>query len=59
MGASRSTAVVDGTGQTYAARGLYVADGSLFPSAPGVNPMISIAGLAHYVAQQLKAALPA
>ncbi len=40
-------------GEAHAVRGLYVADASLFPSASGVNPMISVAALAHYVAQRL------
>jgi choline dehydrogenase-like flavoprotein len=32
-------------------RGAYVADGSLFPSAPGVNPMLSVMALAERVAR--------
>ncbi len=53
MGADPATSVVDGAGEAHAVRGLYVADASLFPSASGVNPMISVAALAHYVAQGL------
>ncbi|MGH2628244.1 MAG: GMC oxidoreductase, partial [Anaerolineales bacterium] len=36
---------------------LYLADGSLFPSASGVNPMITIAALAHHVARAVEASL--
>lgn len=43
-------------GETWEVRGLYVADGSLFPTASGVNPMVTIMGLAHHVAQGMKAA---
>ena len=48
---------LDPTGQTYEVRRLYVADGSALPSASGVNPMITIMGTAHYIAQQVKAAM--
>jgi choline dehydrogenase-like flavoprotein len=57
MGSDRATSVVNGRGETHAVKHLYVADASLFPSASGVNPMITIAALAHYVAQQIKASL--
>ncbi len=42
-------------GETRAVRGLFVADGSLFPSASGTNPMLSIQALAYHVAQEIKA----
>lgn len=57
MSGSRAGGVTGADGQTHAVRDLYVADGSLFPSASGVNPMITIAALAHHVAQGLKAKL--
>jgi choline dehydrogenase-like flavoprotein len=33
---------------------LFVADASVFPAASGVNPMLTIQALAHYVAQGIK-----
>lgn len=48
---------VDPTGETYEIRNLYVADASVFPTASGVNPMVSIMGAAHYIAQHIKARL--
>jgi choline dehydrogenase-like flavoprotein len=51
MGKSPVNSVVDATGETQAVRKLYVADASLFPTASGVNPMITVAALAHHVAR--------
>ncbi|MDX2161493.1 MAG: GMC family oxidoreductase N-terminal domain-containing protein [bacterium] len=42
-------------GETWEVRHLYVTDGSAMPTASGVNPMVSIMGLAHYLAQRIKA----
>lgn len=42
------------TGETYEIRNLFVADGSALPTASGVNPMLTILGLAYYIAQQIK-----
>jgi long-chain-alcohol oxidase len=53
MGRDARTAVVDGDGQAHAVRDLYVADASLFPTASGVNPMLTVAALAHHVAARL------
>lgn len=57
MGASRATSVTAETGEVHSVKDLYVADGSLFPSASGVNPMITIAALAHWVARAVDASL--
>jgi choline dehydrogenase-like flavoprotein len=35
--------------------GLYVADGSTFPTPSGVNPMIAIYGVSHLIAQGIAA----
>lgn len=53
MGASPQSAVAGPDGQVFGVRGLYVADGSAFPSASGVNPMITIMSLATWVAKQV------
>jgi choline dehydrogenase-like flavoprotein len=53
LGGSPASAVCDPTGQTWDVRGLYVMDGSSFPSASGVNPQISIQAIAHMNAQVL------
>lgn len=45
------------SGETYELKNLYVADGSVFPTAVGVNPMVSILGVAHLIAQQIKGRL--
>ena len=41
-------------GETVEVAGLYVADGSAFPACSGVNPMLTIMALAHYLAQGMK-----
>ena len=43
------------TGESYEVRGLYVLDGSAMPTCSGVNPMISIMALSHYLAQGIRA----
>jgi choline dehydrogenase-like flavoprotein len=54
IGGSADTAVADPTGRVFGVKGLYVADGSVFPSASGVNPMISIMSLAQWIAKQIR-----
>jgi choline dehydrogenase-like flavoprotein len=53
MGTSPSSSAVDENCQTHAVSGLYVIDGSTFPTASGVNPMLSIYGIAHYAATRM------
>ncbi|HKT37125.1 MAG TPA: GMC family oxidoreductase [Ktedonobacterales bacterium] len=55
LGGGAKTAVADPDGQVYGAQGLYIADASGFPTASGVNPMLSIMALSHHVAQQILA----
>jgi choline dehydrogenase-like flavoprotein len=50
MGADPETSVVGADNETHDIRGLYVMDGSCFPTASGVNPMLSIAAIAHRAA---------
>jgi choline dehydrogenase-like flavoprotein len=58
MGAGGEGSVVGETGEAHAVKGLFVADASLFPSASGVNPMITIAALAQIVSEGVKASVP-
>ena len=51
MGADPSRGAVDGRGESFEVRGLYVADGSAFPAPSGVNPMITIMAIADQVAR--------
>lgn len=53
MGASPKTSAITPDGETWEVRGLYVMDASTFPSASGVNPMISIEAIAHRNASAL------
>jgi choline dehydrogenase-like flavoprotein len=46
----------DPSGQRWNAPGVYVVDGSLLPTAPGVNPQLSIMALADHVAAAILAA---
>jgi long-chain-alcohol oxidase len=47
LGSSAKESATDPDGQTWEVKGLYVMDASSFPSASGVNPMISIEAIAH------------
>lgn len=57
IGGDSQTGAIDPSGETYEVRNLFVADGSALPTASGVNPMVTIMGTAHYLAQQIKARL--
>ncbi len=54
MGADAKNAVTDSNSEVYGVKNLFVCDGSVFPAASGVNPMLSIMGLAHRSAQYIK-----
>ena len=56
MGSDPANSVVDQENQVHDTLGLYVMDGSTFPLASGVNPMISIETIAHRAASALAAA---
>jgi choline dehydrogenase-like flavoprotein len=53
MGFDPKTSVADGRGQLHDTPGVWVGDASAFPTAPGVNPMISIMALAHRTADMI------
>lgn len=54
MGARPDSSVVDLSGQVWDLPGLYIADASLFPTAIGVNPQITIMALATRVAERIE-----
>lgn len=51
MGASEDEGVVDGRGRVWGREGLYVADASVFPSASGVNPMITVMAISDWISR--------
>jgi long-chain-alcohol oxidase len=55
LGGSSKTSATNPDGETWDVRNLYVMDGASFPSASGVNPMISIEAIAHRNASSLAA----
>ena len=57
MGGAPETSACNPLGETWDVRDLLVCDGSCFPSASGVNPMISIEAIAHMNASALAARL--
>jgi long-chain-alcohol oxidase len=57
LGTDPATSAVDPDHQTHQVRRLFVADSSVFPTASGVNPMLSIMGLAHRAAGRIAARL--
>ena len=57
MGTDPASSAVGPDHQTHELPGLYVADASLFPTASGVNPMLSVMALAHQAAGLLAARL--
>ncbi|KAF9934406.1 hypothetical protein FBU30_002230 [Linnemannia zychae] len=54
MGNNPKTSVVRPTGETWEVKNLYVADASVFPTASGVNPMLTTYSIAHSIAQFIK-----
>lgn len=55
LGDSPTFSATNPDGETWEVKNLYVMDGSSFPSASGVNPMISIEAIAHRNALALAA----
>lgn len=53
IGSDSRTSGCTPDGERYGAAGVYVADGSLFPTAAGVNPQATIMALATIVAQRI------
>jgi long-chain-alcohol oxidase len=57
MGGSPASSACGPEGETWEARNLVVCDGSTFPTASGVNPMLTIETIAHLNASALAARL--
>ncbi|MBC7894815.1 MAG: GMC oxidoreductase, partial [Cytophagaceae bacterium] len=50
MGTDPLTSACTPEGQRHGHRGIYIADGSLLPTAPGINPQETIMAMASLVA---------
>jgi choline dehydrogenase-like flavoprotein len=53
MGLDRSKSVVDEQFRVNGFQNLFIADSSIFPAAPGINPALTIMALAHRASQTL------
>jgi len=53
MGSDPSTSVADGRGELHDVRGVWIGDASAFPTAPEVNPMVTIMALAHRTGSEI------
>ena len=51
MGVSEKTSVVDPEGKVWGVERLYVSDASVFPSASGVNPMVTNMAISDWVSR--------
>ncbi|KAM0465238.1 hypothetical protein ACHAPV_002236 [Trichoderma viride] len=51
MSASNESGVVDERGSVWGKKNLYVADSSVFPSASGVNPMVTVMSIADWISR--------
>eukprot|EP01132_Coremiostelium_polycephalum_P005860 gene5860-7289_t len=58
MGSSRSNSVVKETGESWDVAKLFIADGSVLPTAVGVNPMITIYATSFIIANNIISLYP-
>ncbi|KAG0032660.1 hypothetical protein BGZ82_006451 [Podila clonocystis] len=54
MGSSPKSGAIKPTGETWEVKDLYVSDASAFPTASGVNPMLTTYSMSHSIAQFIK-----
>lgn len=57
MGISPQQSVVDPNGQVWGSEGLFVCDTSIFPSASGVNPMVTNMAISDWVSRRISRTL--
>ncbi|MGM0564564.1 MAG: FAD-dependent oxidoreductase [Pseudomonadota bacterium] len=55
IGENAATSVVTPEFKVYGHDNIYLADGAIYPSAPGINPSLTIMALAHKAADQILA----
>ncbi|XP_058103744.1 long-chain-alcohol oxidase FAO4A-like [Magnolia sinica] len=53
MGVDPKQSAVNQSGETWEVEGLYVTDASVFPTALGVNPMVTVQAIAYCTAQSI------
>ena len=58
LGADPATSVADGWGRLHDTPGVWIGDGSALPTAPGVNPMLTIMALARRTAHAIRDGAP-
>jgi choline dehydrogenase-like flavoprotein len=56
MGADAESSVAGPWGELHTTPGVWIGDGSAFPTSSGTNPMISIMALAHRTAEAVASA---
>jgi long-chain-alcohol oxidase len=57
MGTDPSSSAIDADNETHEVKNLFVVDASAFPSASGVNPMLTVYGIARRAATKIAARL--
>jgi GMC oxidoreductase len=57
MGTSPKQSVIDPDGQVWGVKGLYIADASVFPSASGVNPMVTNMAISDWTSRKIATAM--
>lgn len=53
MGSNAASSVVDTKGKVWGVDGLYVADASVFPTASGCNPMLTVLGFGEWIGRRM------